>query len=71
MAVGAFRADITVDRLWRSPAQRVAYPHELHGGPEAQRMIGSWLDFPGEARPYSALGGRTRREVYRDAVEVS
>ena len=35
------------------------YLYELRDGPDAQRIIGSWIDFYNEVRPHSSLGGRT------------
>ena len=46
------------------------YLYELRDGPDAQRIIGSWIDFYNEARPHSSLGGRTPGEVYREGAEV-
>ena len=47
------------------------YLHELRDGLEAERIIGSWIDFYNEVRPHSALDGPTPAEAYRVRTEVS
>ena len=41
------------------------YLRELRDGLEAERSIGSWIDFHNEVRPHSSLGGRTPDEACR------
>ena len=44
------------------------YLREIADGPDAERVVGSWIAFYNELRPHSALGGRTPGEVYRGAL---
>ena len=39
-------------------------------GLDAERIIGSWIDFHNEVRPHSSLRGRTPGEAYREGAEV-
>ena len=64
---GRFLDNIFIERLWRSLKYEAVYLHELRDGPDAERIIGSWIDFYNEVRPHSALDGRTPGETYRDA----
>ena len=68
---GRFLDNIFIERLWRSLKYEAVYLHELRDGIEAERIIGSWIDFYNEVRPHSSLGGRTPGEVYRESTEVS
>ena len=45
--------------------------HELRNGLDAQRIIGSWIDFYNEVRPHSALHGRTPSETYRNSARAA
>ena len=67
---GRFLDNIFIERLWRSLKYEAVYLYELRDGPDAQRIIGSWIDFYNEARPHSSLGGRTPGEAYREDAEV-
>ena len=67
---GRFLDNIFIERLWRSLKYEAVYLYELRDGPDAQRIIGSWIDFYNEARPHSSLGGRTPGEAYREGAEV-
>ncbi len=66
---GRFLDNIFIKRLWRSLKYEAVYPHELRDGVDAERIIGSWIDFYNEVRPHSSLGGRTPGEVYREDAE--
>ena len=68
---GRFLDNIFIERLWRSLKYEAVYLYELRDGVEAERIIGSWIDFYNEVRPHSSLGGRTPGEVYRESTEVS
>jgi putative transposase len=46
------------------------YLHELRDGLDAERIIGSWIDFYNEVRPHSSLGGRTPGDAYRNGTGV-
>ena len=61
--------NIFIERLWRSLKYEAVYLREIAGGPDAERVVGSWIAFYNELRPHSALGGRTPGEAYRGALE--
>ena len=61
---GRYLDNIFVERLWRSLKYEAVYLRELADGRDAERLIGSWIAFYNESRPYSALDGRTPGEVY-------
>ena len=42
---GRFLDNIFIERLWRSLKYEAVYLYELRDGPDAQRIIGSWIDF--------------------------
>ena len=65
---GRFLDNIFIERPWRSLKYEAVYLHELRDGPDAERIIGSWIDFYNEVRPHSSLGGRTPGEAYRDGT---
>ena len=67
---GRFLDNIFIERLWRSLKYEAVYLHELRDGVEAERIIGSWIDFYNEVRPHSSLGGRTPGETYRNGAGV-
>ena len=48
---GRFLDDIFIERLWRSLKYEAVYLHELRDGFDAERIIGSWIDFYNEVRP--------------------
>ena len=68
---GRFLDNIFIERLWRSLKYEAVYLHELRDGLDAERIIGSWIDFYNEVRPHSALGGRTPGETYRNGAAAS
>ena len=68
---GRFLDNIFIERLWRSLKYEAVYLHELRDGPDAERIVGTWVDFYNEVRPHSSLGGRTPGEVYRDGAIIS
>ena len=65
---GRFLDNIFIERLWRSLKYEAVYLHELRDGLDAERIIGSWIDFYNEVRPHSSLGGRTPGEAYRNGM---
>ena len=67
---GRFLDNIFIERLWRSLKYEAVYLYELRDGLDAERIIGSWIDFYNEVRPHSSLRGRTPGEAYREAAEV-
>ena len=68
---GRFLDNIFIERLWRSLKYEAVYLHELCDGMDAERIIGTWVDFYNEVRPHSSLGGRTPGEAYRDGAARS
>ena len=67
---GRFLDNIFIERLWRSLKYEAVYLYELRDGLDAERIIGSWIDFYNEVRPHSSLRGRTPGEAYREGAEV-
>ena len=67
---GRFLDNIFIKRLWRSLKYEAVYLYELRDGLDAERIIGSWIDFYNEVRPHSSLRGRTPGEAYREGAEV-
>ena len=63
-----FLDNIFIERLWRSLKYEAVYLHELRDGLDAERIIGSWIDFYNEVRPHSSLGGRTPGDAYRNGT---
>ena len=68
---GRFLDNIFIERLWRSLKYEAVYLYELRDGLDAERIIGSWIDFYNEVRPHSSLRGRTPDEANREGAEVS
>ena len=68
---GRFLDNIFIERLWRSLKYEAVYLHELRDGLDAERIIGSWIDFYNEVRPHSSLGGRTPGETYRSGARAA
>ena len=62
--------NIFIERLWRSLKYEAVYLYELRDGLDAERIIGSWIDFYNEVRPHLSLRGRTPGEAYREGAEV-
>ena len=70
---GRFLDNIIIERLWIARCGivlRVAL-HENLNGLNAQRIIGSWIDFYNAVRPYSEMGGRTPGETYRNGARAA
>ena len=65
---GRYLDNIFIERLWRSLKYEAVYLREITDGPDAERVVGSWVAFYNELRPHSALGGRTPGEAYRTAL---
>ena len=67
---GRFHDNIFIERLWRS----LKYEAVSSRTPQRvgrRRIIGSWIDFYNEVRPYLSLAGRTPGDAYRQGAEVS
>jgi len=67
---GRFLDSIFIERLWRLLKYEAVYLHELRDGLQAERIVGSWIDFYNEVRPHSSLGGRTPGETYRKGARA-
>ena len=65
---GRYLDNIFIERLWRSLKYEAVYLRELVDGRDAERIVGSWVNFYNELRPHSALGGHTPDEAYRGAL---
>ncbi len=65
---GRYLDNIFIERLWRSLKYEAVYLRELADGRDAERIVGSWVNFHNELRPHSALDGHTPDEAYRGAV---
>ena len=60
---GRGRFLVFIERLWRSLKYESVYLHELRDGLDAERIIGSWIDFYNEVRPHGrAYAGRGQRQ---------
>ena len=55
--------NVFIERLWPSLKYEAVYLHELADGFVAEQVISEWMTFYSDARPHSALGGRTPAEV--------
>ena len=66
MAGAASSTTSSSSGCWRSLKYEAVYLHELRDGLDAERIIGSWIDFYNEVRPHSSLGRRTPGEAYRN-----
>ena len=61
---GRFLDNIFIERLWRSLKYEAVYLYELRDGPDAQRIIGSWIDFYNKcARTRRWADGRRARPI--------
>ena len=58
---GRFLDNIFIERLWRSLKYEAVYLYELRDGPDAQRIIGSWIVRSAPALP-DAVAGQHRQE---------
>ncbi len=56
---GRFHDNILVERLWRSLKYEAVYLHELRDGLEAERVIGSWIEFYNRGAPPLSFGRTT------------
>ncbi len=65
---GRYLDNIFIERLWRSLKYEAVYLRELADGRDAERIVGSWINFYNELRPHSALGGCTPDEAYCGAL---
>ena len=59
--MGHGRNNAVIERFRRSLKTEAVYLHDLVDGLDAHRVISAWLAFHNDARPHSALGGRTPR----------
>ena len=63
-AQGAWRDKVFIERLWRSLKHEGVYLNAFDTVRDAQRQIGSWMNYYNRERPHSTLGGRTPSEAY-------
>ena len=68
---GRFLYNVFIERLWRSLKYEAVYLHELTDRLDAERIIGSRIDFYNEVRPHSALGGKTSSDTYRTGARAA
>ena len=65
---GRFLDNIFIERLWRSLKYEAVYLHELRDGPDAERIIGSWIDFYNGPPGFQKLHGFPRGAPLRRAA---
>ena len=53
---GRFLDNIFIERLWRSLKYEAVYLHELRDGLDAERIVGTWVDFYNEVTPALVAG---------------
>ena len=63
-SVERWRDNLVIERFGRSLKWEAAYLHDLAHELEAHQVISAWMAFHNDARPHSALGGRTPRMAY-------
>ena len=61
---GAWRDNVSVERLWRSVKYEEVYLRAYDGVGEARSSIGRYLDFYNRRRPHSGLDGATPDQAY-------
>ena len=64
LAVGAWRDNAFVERLWRSVKYEEVYLRAYGSVSEARASIGCYLDFYNRRRPHSSLDGTTPDHAY-------
>ena len=62
---GRWMDNVFIERLWRSLKYEAVYLQELADGFAARATVSEWLAFYNQARPHSALGGRTPWEAFQ------
>lgn len=62
--VGRWRDNVVIERLWRLLKVEAVYLYDLSDGLTAHDLMDDWMRFYNEARPHSALGGRTPCMAY-------
>jgi putative transposase len=63
---GAWRANASVERLWKRIKYEEVYLRACEGVAEARRSIGQYLDFYNGGRPHSILDDMTLDQAYFD-----
>jgi putative transposase len=61
---GAWRDNVSVERLWRSINYEEVYLRAYDSVGEARTSIGRYLDFYNHRRPHSSLDGMTPNQAY-------
>ena len=61
---GRWMDNVFIERLWRSLKYECVYLREFETGHDAQREIGTWLEYYNTARPHSSLADKTPMEAH-------
>jgi len=61
---GAWKDNVFIERLWRSLKYECVYLNAFDSVRDADRGIGSWIDYYNRERPHSSLEDLTPREAY-------
>ena len=69
-ALGAWRDNVIVERLWRSVKYEEVYLRAYGGVSKARASIGRYLIFYNAKRPHSSLAARTPDQAYFDNLLV-
>ena len=67
---GAWRDNVSVERLWRSVKYEEVYLRAYDSVAEARTSIGRYFDFYNRKRPHSNLDARTPDQAYFDALPL-
>ena len=65
---GRYADNIFVERLWRTVKYEEVYLKAYADATEARRELGAYFRFYNGQRPHQALGYRTPREVFQEAM---
>jgi transposase InsO family protein len=68
---GRFSDNIFVERLWRSLKYEDVYLKAYQDVGEARRSIAAYFEFYNYERLHQALGYRTPRQVFEEALQVA
>jgi putative transposase len=66
---GAWRDNVSVERLWRTIKYEEVYLHAYADVPEARAAIRKYLTFYNSKRPHSSLDRQTPDQVYFNALQ--
>ncbi|KUL93639.1 integrase [Bosea sp. WAO] len=65
---GAWRGNVSVERLWKSVKYEEVYLRAYAGVSEACASLGGYLDFYNSRRPHQGLGRQTPDQAYFNAL---